>query len=132
MSMTDPIADFLTRIRNAAKANHRKVDIPASRMKLMLTKLLLTYGFIKDYLLIRDNKQGVIRIYLKYDENEKCVINGLKRISRPGQRKYVGVDNIPRVYNNIGLAILSTSKGIITDRDARKLAVGGEVLCYVW
>ncbi|KAA3618143.1 MAG: 30S ribosomal protein S8 [Calditrichaeota bacterium] len=132
MSMTDPIADFLTRIRNAARANHRKVDIPASRMKVTLTKLLLTYGFIKDYLLIRDSKQGIIRIYLKYDEDEKSIINGLKRISKPGQRKYVGVDGIPRVYNNIGLAILSTSKGVITDRDARKLAVGGEVLCYVW
>lgn len=132
MSMTDPIADYLTRIRNAAKTNHRKVDIPASRMKVTLTKLLLTYGYIKDYLLIRDDKQGIVRIYLKYDENEKSIINGLKRISKPGQRKYVGVDAIPRVYNNIGLAILSTSKGVITDRDARKLAVGGEVLCYVW
>ncbi len=132
MSMTDPIADFLTRVRNAARAGHKKVDIPASRMKREITKILLAYGYIKDYLLIRDDKQGLIRIYLKYDENEKSVINGLKRISKPGQRKYVGVSEIPRVYNNIGIAILSSSKGIISDRDARKLHVGGEVLCYVW
>lgn len=131
MSMTDPISDMLTRIRNAGRAGHRKVDIPASRIKKEITKILLAYGYIKDYLLIRDDKQGIIRIYLKYDEGQH-VINGLKKISTPGQRKYVGVREIPRVYNNIGLAILSTPKGILTDRDARKLHVGGEVLCYVW
>ena len=132
MSMTDPIADLLTRIRNGASAGHSKVDIPASRVKKDITKLLHAYGFIQDYLLIRDGVQGLIRIYLKYDNNEKSVINGLVRISKPGQRKYVGVDNLPRVFNNIGLAVMSTSKGIMSDRDARKLRVGGEVLCHVW
>ncbi len=132
MSMTDPIADYLTRIRNAGKAKHRKVDIPASKLKVEMTKILHAYGFIQDYLVIKDNKQGIIRIYLKYDEDENCVIQGLKRISKPGQRRYVNVDKIPRVFNNLGIAILSTSKGILSDRDARKLRVGGEVLCYVW
>ncbi len=131
MCMTDPIADYLTRIRNAGRAGHVKVDIPASKIKREMTKLLLAYGFIKDYLLIRDNKQGVIRIYLKYFEGESVIAN-LKRISKPGQRKYVGIDNIPRVFNNIGVAVLSTSRGIISDRDARKLGIGGEVLFYVW
>ncbi|MFQ5628034.1 MAG: 30S ribosomal protein S8 [bacterium] len=131
MCMTDPISDMLTRIRNAGRANHGKVDIPASRMKIEITKLLVNSGFVKDYLLIRDSKQGMIRIYLKYDDG-RSIINGLKKISKPGQRRYVGVNDIPRVYNNIGMAIMSTPKGIITDRDARKLRVGGEVLCYVW
>ena len=131
MCMTDPISDMLTRIRNAGQAGHRKVDIPASRIKKDITKILLDSGFIKDYLLIRDDKQGIIRIYLKYDEG-KSIINGLKKISKPGQRRYVGVKDIPRVYNNIGLAILSSPRGIVTDRTARELRVGGEVLCYVW
>jgi len=130
--MTDPIADYLTRIRNAIHAKHSKTDIPASRLKLDITKILIAYGFLKDYIIIKDAKQGMIRVYLKYDEDEVSVIQGLKRISKPGQRKYVDVNNIPRVYNNLGIAILSTSKGVITDRDARKLRVGGEVLCYVW
>jgi len=132
MSMTDPIADYLTRIRNAIHAKHSKTDIPASRLKLEITKILIAYGFLKDYIIIKDDKQGIIRVYLKYDEDETSVIQGLKRISKPGQRKYVDVNNIPRVYNNLGIAILSTSKGVITDRDARKLRVGVEVLCYVW
>jgi small subunit ribosomal protein S8 len=131
MSMTDPISDLLTRIRNAGRAGHRKVDIPASKIKKEITKILLEHGFIEDYLLIKDDKQGLIRIYLKYDEGRN-IINGLKKISKPGQRRYVGVKDIPRVYNNIGMAIMSTPKGIITDRDARKLRVGGEVLCFVW
>ncbi|MCA9740019.1 MAG: 30S ribosomal protein S8 [Deferribacteres bacterium] len=131
MSMTDPISDMLTRIRNAGDAGHRKVDIPASRIKKDITKLLMTNGFIKDYILIRDGKQGIIRIYLKFDAG-KNVINGLKKISKPGQRKYVGAKDIPRVYNNIGVAIMSTSRGIMTNREARELRVGGEVLCYVW
>lgn len=109
MSMTDPISDMLTRIRNAGDAGHRKVDIPASRIKKDITKLLMTNGFIKDYILIRDGKQGIIRIYLKFDAG-KNVINGLKKISKPGQRKYVGAKDIPRVYNNIGVAIMSTSR----------------------
>lgn len=131
MSMTDPISDLLTRIRNAGRAGHKKVDIPASKIKKEITKILLENGFIQDYLLIKDDKQGLIRIFLKYDEG-KNIINGLKKISKPGQRRYVGVKEIPRVYNNIGMAIMSTPKGIITDRDARKLRVGGEVLCFVW
>jgi len=132
MSMTDPISDYLTRIRNAAQAQHRKVDIPASNFKKSMTRILKEYGYIKDYLLIDDKKSGIIRIYLKYDADGECVINGLRRISTPGLRKYVGGSEIPRVYNNLGLSILSTSKGVISDRDARKLNVGGEVVCFIW
>ncbi len=132
MSMTDPIADFLTRIRNATRAGHIKVDIPASNFKKQLTKILTEYGYIKNYLLIDDKKNGLIRIYLKYDENGDSVINGLKRVSTPGLRKYVNRKEIPRVYNNFGVAILSTPKGVISDRDAKKLNVGGEVVCYIW
>ncbi len=129
---TDPISDFLTRIRNAGKAKHARVDVPASRAKISITKILHRYGYVNDYLIIEDDKQNVIRIFLKYDEQEKHVIRGLRRISVPGLRKYVSVRSFPRVFNNYGLAILSTPKGIITDRDARKHHVGGEVLCYVW
>jgi small subunit ribosomal protein S8 len=132
MGMTDTIADYLTRLRNAAAAKQRKVDVPASGIKLEITKVLLKHGFIQDHLLIQDGKQGILRIYLKYDNNDRCVINGLQRVSTPGRRHYVGVDKIPRVFNNLGIAILSTPKGIVTDRDARKLHIGGEVLCYVW
>lgn len=132
MSMTDTIADYLTRIRNATRAGHNKVDIPASNLKKRITKILSEYGYIKYYLLIDDKKNGLIRIYLKYDENGESVINGLKRISTPGLRKYVDIHNIPRVYDNLGIAILSTPKGVVSDRDARKLRVGGEVLCYIW
>jgi len=132
MSMTDTIADYLTRLRNAAAAKHRKVDVPASSIKLEITKVLMKHGFIQDHLLIQDGKQGILRIYLKYDGNDRCVINGLQRVSTPGRRLYVGVDKIPRVFNNLGIAIISTPKGIVTDRDARKMHTGGEVLCYVW
>lgn len=132
MFMTDPIADYLTRIRNAAQAKHLKVDIPASNLKREITKLLYEYKYIQDYIIIDDGKQGIIRIYLKYDEDESCIIQGLKRISKPGLRKYVKADKIPRVYNNMGIAILSTPKGVITDRDARQYHTGGEVLCYIW
>lgn len=132
MSMTDPIADFLTRIRNAAQAKHTKVDVPASNMKKQMARILKEYGFIKNYILIDDKKSGIIRIYLKYDDEGNSVIHGLQRISKPGVRKYVGVKEIPRVYNNLGIAILSTPRGVVSDRDARKLNVGGEVLCYVW
>ena len=132
MSMTDTIADYLTRIRNATRARHTKVDIPASNFKKQMTKILQEYGYIKNYLLIDDHKNGLIRIYLKYDEYGDSVINGLKRVSTPGLRRYVGQKELPRVYNNLGIAILSTPKGIISDRDARKLKVGGEVVCYVW
>jgi small subunit ribosomal protein S8 len=129
---TDPIADFLTSIRNAGRAKHRKVDVPASRLKTEIAKLLHFYGYIQDYLIIKDDKQNLLRLYLKYDENDKPVINGLKRVSTPGVRRYVGVKKLPRVFNNLGIAILSTPKGILAEQDARKLHVGGEVLCYVW
>ncbi|MBN2009133.1 30S ribosomal protein S8 [candidate division KSB1 bacterium] len=132
MSMTDPVADYLTRIRNAAKAKHAKVDIPASNVKRELTKILKDYKFIKNYLNIDDGKQGIIRIYLQYDENDICVIKKMIRVSKPGLRKYVGSKEIPRILNNLGIAILSTSRGIITDKQAREMNIGGEVLCYVW
>lgn len=129
---TDPIADFLTSIRNAGKAGHRKVDVPASRVKTEIAKLLHFYGYIQDYLIIKDNKQNLLRLYLKYDEDGKPVINGLRRVSTPGVRRYVGVKELPRVFNNLGIAIISTPKGVLAERDAQKLHVGGEVLCYVW
>jgi len=132
MSMTDPIADYLTRIRNALKARHTKVDIHHSKLKEEITKLLLEYRYIQNYINIDDGKQGIIRVYLKYDEEENSVISALKRVSKPGLRKYVNANEIPRVLNNLGIAILSTSKGVVTDREARKFGVGGEVLCYIW
>lgn len=130
--MTDPIADYLTRIRNAIKAKHTKVDIPFSRLKEEITKILLEYRYIQNYIKIDDGKQGMIRIYLKYDEDEKSVISKLTRISKPGLRNYVKANEIPRVLNNLGIAIISTPKGVVTDREAREFGVGGEVLCYVW
>ncbi len=132
MSMTDPIADYLTRIRNALTAKHTKVDVPYSILKEEITKILLEYRYIQSYLNIDDGKQGMIRIYLKYDEDEKSIISSIKRVSKPGLRKYVTANEIPRVLNNLGIAILSTSKGVVTDREARKFGVGGEVLCYIW
>lgn len=132
MSMTDPISDYLTRVRNAAGARHSKVDIPASNFKKNITRILKEYGYIKDYLIIDDKKSGIIRIYLKYDAEGQSAINGLKRISTPGLRQYVKSKEIPRVYNNLGLSILSTPQGVVSDRDAKKLNVGGEVVCYVW
>ena len=133
MSMTDPIADYLTRIRNAIQANHRIVDIPASRMKKSITQILYDHKFITNYIVIDDGLQGSIRIFLKYvPQTGQSVIHELKRASKPGRRWYVGVQDLPRVKNNMGIAILSTSKGVITERDARRERVGGEVLCYVW
>jgi small subunit ribosomal protein S8 len=132
MSMTDPIADYLTRIRNAIKAKHTKVDIPFSKIKEEITKILLEYRYIQSYINIDDGNQGLIRIYLKYDENETSVISSLKKVTKPGLKKYVKANEIPRVLNNLGIAILSTSKGVITDREARQNNVGGEILCYVW
>ncbi|NOY78416.1 MAG: 30S ribosomal protein S8 [Calditrichaeota bacterium] len=132
MSMSDPIADYLTRIRNAIKAEHKKVDIPASNLKREITRILYENKYINNYVNIDDGKQGLIRIYLKYDENEKGVISGLRRISKPGRRQYVDADHIPRVMNNLGIAILSTSRGVMTGLQAKKERVGGEVLCYVW
>ncbi|HDI51259.1 30S ribosomal protein S8 [candidate division KSB1 bacterium] len=132
MSMTDPIADYLTRIRNAIKARHKKVEIPSSNLKREMTRILYENKFIQHYINIDDGKQGVIRIYLKYTPDNQSVIAGLKRISTPGRRVYVGVDKIPRVLNNLGIAIMSTSRGVMTNKEAKKLGVGGEVICYVW
>lgn len=132
LAMSDPIADFLTRIRNAGMVYHDKVEVPASRMKKDIAELLKTEGFIKDYEFIADNKQGILRLYLKYGPNRERVISGLKRISRPGLRVYAGKDELPKVLGGIGMAVVSTSKGIMTDKQARKLGLGGEVLCYIW
>lgn len=132
MSMTDPIADLLTRIRNANTAKHEWVDIPSSKMKLEMVKIMKEEGFIKDYKLSQDNKQGILRVYLRYSSREEPVIAGLRRISKPGRRIYVGSDEIPQVMGGVGIALLSTPRGILTDLKAKKEKVGGEVLCYVW
>jgi small subunit ribosomal protein S8 len=130
--MTDPIADMLTRIRNGNNAKHDTVDIPASNIKKEIAQILLDEGFIKGFDVIDDGKQGIIRIELKYGNNNQKVISGVKRISKPGLRVYVKNDEIPRVLGGLGIAILSTSKGIMTDKNARIEGVGGEVVCYVW
>lgn len=132
MSMTDPIADMLTRIRNANMAKLQKVDIPSSNLKVSLASVLKAEGFIKNYKVIADNKQGVLRVYLKYIDEKDSVINEIKRVSKPGSRVYVGSDKIPSVKNGMGIAVLSTSKGIITDKAAREAGVGGEVICTIW
>ena len=132
MVMTDPIADFLTRIRNANMVMHEKVEIPASKTKIALAEILKNEGFIKDYEQVEDGKQGIIRVYLKYGPNREKVISGLKRISKPGLKVYYKKDEIPKVLGGLGIAIISTSKGIVTDKEARKLGLGGEVICYVW
>jgi len=130
--MTDPIADMLTRIRNGNSVKHESVDVPASNIKKEIAQILLDEGFIKGYDVIEDGKQGIIRIELKYGSHGEKVISGIKRISKPGLRVYVKSDEIPRVLGGLGIAILSTSKGIMTDKKARKEGIGGEVLCYVW
>lgn len=132
MSMTDPVADMLTLVRNACKAEHRKVDIPASKLKREIARILEDQKFVNGYTYIEDGGQGRLRIYLKYDTDEQSVIQGIRRISRPGLRRYVRRYEIPRVLNGLGIAILSTSRGIMTDRESRAAGVGGEVLCYVW
>ncbi|KXG74769.1 30S ribosomal protein S8 [Thermotalea metallivorans] len=132
MTMTDPIADMLTRIRNANTVKHETVDIPASNMKKAIAEILFNEGFIKGYDVIEDGKQGIIRIQLKYGKNNEKVISGLKKISKPGLRVYAKKDEIPKVLGGLGIAILSTSNGIVTDKEARKLGVGGEVICYIW
>ncbi|MEQ9297972.1 MAG: 30S ribosomal protein S8 [Cyclobacteriaceae bacterium] len=130
---TDPIADYLTRVRNAIAANHRIVEIPASNIKKEITKVLHDQGFIQNYKFVDDDKQGVIKIALKYNPSTKqSAIVKLERISKPGLRKYAGTDNIPKVINGLGVAIMSTSKGVITDKEARREHIGGEVLCYVY
>lgn len=132
MVMTDPIADFLTQIRNACMANHERVDVPSSKVKLSIAKLLKEEGYINNYKLVKDKKQGILRVYLKYDNKNVPIIEGLERISKPSCRVYVRHDKIPYVLNGYGTVILSTSKGVLTDREARKQKIGGELLCKVW
>lgn len=132
MVMTDPIADMLTRVRNANTTYHEKVEVPASNIKKALAEILKEEGFVKDVEYIEDGKQGVLRIYLKYGQNRERVITGLKRISKPGLRVYASKDELPKVLGGLGIAVISTSKGIMTDKKARKEGVGGEVVCYVW
>lgn len=131
MAVTDPIADFLTRIRNASKAGKPRVDIPASNMKKSLAEILKSQNFIKDYSIIEDNKQNLIRVELKYT-NGSPAISGLKRISKPGLRIYKNSNDLPRVLNGLGVAVISTPKGLLTDKDARLQSVGGEIVCYIW
>lgn len=132
MTMTDPVADMLTRIRNANTVGHSTVDIPASKMKKSIAEILLKEGYIKGYNIIEDGKQGIIRVQMKYGADKEKVISGLKKISKPGLKVYAKSDEVPRVLGGLGVAIISTSNGILSDKEARKLGVGGEVICYVW
>lgn len=132
MSMTDPVADMLTRIRNAISAAKEKVEIPSSSLKEDIARILKEEGYITNYRVVPDNKQGVLRVTLKYADSDRPVISQLKRISKPGRRVYVGAKEVPRVLNGMGVAIISTSSGVMTDRESRKQNVGGEVLCYIW
>lgn len=132
MVMTDPVADFLTRIRNGNMVLHETVEVPASRVKVAIATIMKEEGYIRDYEYIKDGKQGVIRIYLKYGPNKEKVITGIKRISKPGLRVYVKRDEIPKVLGGLGTAVISTSKGLMTDKNARKIGIGGEVICYIW
>jgi small subunit ribosomal protein S8 len=129
---SDPIADLLTRIRNASRAEHEKCDIPASKLKVRIAELLKDEGFIKNFRVIEDRKQGILRVYLKYGPGQERVITGLRRVSKPGRRQYVGAERVPSVLGGMGVAILSTPRGVMTDRESRRQRVGGEVLCYVW
>lgn len=132
MGMTDPIADMLTRIRNGSKAGKKWVDIPASRLKKELARILVEEHFIKNFRYVEDKKQGEIRVFLRYDENEKPMIRGIRRVSKPGLRIFAGAEKLPRVLNGLGIAIISTSSGVMTDRDARRKGVGGEIICQIW
>lgn len=132
MVMTDPIADMLTRVRNANLVRHEKLELPGSKMKQGIADILKREGYVRDYEFIEDGKQGVLRIFLKYGANEEHVIRGLKRISKPGLRVYAKADEVPRVLNGLGTAVVSTSKGILSDKEARAQAVGGEILAYIW
>ncbi len=132
MGMTDPVSDMLTRIRNANLAKLEKVDIPSSNLKLEIARVLKDEGYIKNFKLLKDRKQGIVRVYMKYSPEETRVISGLKRVSRPGNRVYVGADEIPRVMGGLGIAIISTSRGVVADSESRKLNIGGEVICYIW
>jgi len=130
--MTDPVADMLTRIRNAILARKEYVDVPASRTKISIARIMKDEGYIRNFRLAKDRKQGIIRIHLKYDKNNTPAIDGLRRVSKPSRRYYVKYGELPKVMNGLGIAIVSTSKGIMTDREARKNRVGGEVLCEIW
>jgi small subunit ribosomal protein S8 len=132
MAVTDPIADLLTVVRNGFRAKHKRVEVPASRLKTEILKVLLKEKFISNYRYIEDRKQGRLRIYLRYTDDEESVITRLTRVSRPGLRVYVSSDRVPRVRGGLGVAILSTSQGIMTDKEARKRGIGGEVVCHVW
>ena len=132
MAISDPIADMLTRIRNAAKAKFNSVDVPGSTLKIELAKILKNEGFIRNYKFLKDGKQGILRIYLKYGAGQSNVIYGLKRISKPSRRVYVRYKDVKPVYNGMGIAVLSTSRGVMTDKKARQEKVGGEILCQVW
>jgi small subunit ribosomal protein S8 len=129
---TDPIADYLTRIRNALHARHKKVDIPSSKLKRQITRVLVDEGYLKDYINIEDGKQGILRVFLKYDRSGESVVRGLRRISTPGLRQYVGYREIPRVRNGLGIALLTTPSGVMSGQRAAAEKVGGEVLAYVW
>ena len=132
MSMTDPLADMLTRIRNAGTARHEKVDVPGSKLKLEVARILKEEGYVKNFKYVKDSKQGMIRIFIKFDENRNPVIEGIQRMSKPGRRLYTGSKDIPQVLRGLGISIVSTSRGVMTDRQARQMNVGGEVLCAVW
>jgi len=132
MSMSDPLADMLTRIRNAVMVRYETVDVPMSNLKVDVAKVLRQEGYINDYEIIEDSKQGVLRISLKYGPKNERVISGIRRVSKPGLRQYVKADDIPKVLSGLGISILSTSKGVITDREARRLRIGGEILCEAW
>lgn len=129
---TDPISDMLTRIRNAVLIRNEKVDIPASKMKVEIAKLLKEEGFIKSYKIIKDKKQGILRVTLKYTPDNEAIITGIKRVSKPGRRVYVGKEEIPKAMGGVGVAILTTSRGLLTDKKCRQEGVGGEVVCFVW
>ena len=132
MSMTDPIADMLTRLRNATMVRHDRTDVPASKMKLEIAKILKQEGYIRTFKLIEEGTQGVLRIYLKYSPDGEPVIHGIQRVSKPGLRVYRGVQELPKVRNGLGVAVVSTSRGVVTDEQARRLGVGGEILCEIW
>lgn len=132
MTMTDPVADMLTRIRNANTVCHETVDVPASKMKKSIAQILLDEGYINGFEVIEDGKQGIIRIQMKYAENKERVIKGLKKISKPGLKVYCKADDVPKVLGGLGVAVISTSQGVISDKAARRIGIGGEVICYIW
>ncbi len=132
MSVTDPIADMLSNVRNAIQAKKETVDVPSSRLAEKILGIFKKYGYVEDFRILKDTAQGTIKIYLKYEKGKKSVVMGLKRVSKPGLRVYATRDRIPKVLNGLGTAVLSTSKGVIDDKEARELKVGGEVLCYIW